>query len=75
MDPKLKNLNTKAVEYIIPDVGEEPTSDNLALYRDRKDLYGIEHFDTEDSNNSSANITTLSQKVVQTSKDKNTCKQ
>ena len=50
---KLKYLNTKAVEYI--GCRRELTSDNLALYRDRKDLYGIEHFDTEDPNNSSAN--------------------
>ena len=67
---KLKNLNTKAVEYIISDVGEEPTPDNLALYRDRKDLYGIEHFDTEDLNHSLANLTTLSQKVVKRQKTK-----
>ena len=65
---KLKNLNTKAVEYVISDVGEEPTPDNLALYRDRKDLYGIEHFDTDDLNNSIANLTTLSQKIVKRQK-------
>ena len=61
---KLKNLNDKAVEYIVSDVGKEPNADNLALYKDRDALYGIEHFDEEDLNESVKNLTTLSQKIV-----------
>jgi len=61
---KLKNLNNKAVEYIVSDIGNEPNSNNLALYKDRDALYGIEHFDEEDLNESVRNLTTLSQKIV-----------
>ena len=61
---QLKNLNTKAVEYIISDIGEEPSKDNLALYKDRQALYGIEHFDQQDLSESVKNLTTLSQRIV-----------
>ena len=45
-------------------MGKEPNADNLALYKDRDALYGIEHFDEEDLNESVKNLTTLSQKIV-----------
>lgn len=61
---KLKNLHQKAVEYIISDIGQEPNVDNLALYSDRKSLYGISHFDSNYLDQSISNLTTLSQKLV-----------
>jgi len=60
---KLKNLNDKAIKFLIDDIGEL-TKDNLALYADRKDLYGLDHFDTQDLNESINNLTTLSQKII-----------
>ena len=61
---KLKNLNKKAVDYIISDIGEQPSPENLALYKDRETLYGIEHFDEEDLDASVKHLTTLSQRIV-----------
>ena len=61
---KLKNLNKKAVDYIISDIGEQPSPENLALYKDREALYGIEHFDQEDLDASVKHLTTLSQRIV-----------
>jgi len=61
---KLKNLNDKAVDYMITDIGQEPSPENLALYKDRDALYGIEHFDQEDLESSCKNLTTLSQRIV-----------
>jgi len=65
---KLKNLNSKAVEYIISDIGAEPTLDNLALYKDRDALYGIEHFDNDDLDESVKHLTALSQRIVRRTK-------
>jgi len=64
---KLKNLNDKAVDYMITDIGNEPSPENLALYKDRDALYGIEHFDEEDLESSCKNLTTLSQRIVRRS--------
>jgi len=61
---KLKNLNKKAVDYIITDIGDQPSPENLALYKDREALYGIEHFDQEDLDASLQSLTTLSQRIV-----------
>jgi len=63
---KLKNLNQKAVDYIISDIGN-PDSDNLALYKDRQRLYGLHHFDQADLDLSINKLTTLSQKIVKRS--------
>ena len=60
---KLKNINSKSIEYIISDIGT-PDKDNLALFKDRKNLYGLEHFDDTDLNYSIGQLTTLSQKIV-----------
>ena len=60
---KLQNLHTKAIDYMISSIGE-PDIDNLAIYKDRDQLFGIKHFDTDDLNNSINKLTTLSQKIV-----------
>jgi hypothetical protein len=60
---KLQNLHTKAIDYMISSVGN-PDVDNLALYKDRSQLFGIKHFDEGDLNSSINKLTTLSQKIV-----------
>ena len=60
---KLENLHTKAIDYAISTIGE-PDTDNLAMYKDRDQVMGIEHFDEDDLNNSINKLTTLSQKIV-----------
>jgi len=64
---KLKNLHNKAIEYIVSDIGN-PDTDNLALFKDRQKLYGLEHFDDDDLNQSIGQLTTLSQKIVKRQK-------
>lgn len=65
---KLRNVSAKAIDYIISDVGE-PNAENLALYKDRDDLYGLEHFDETDLNASINKLTALSQKIVKRNKN------
>jgi len=60
---ELKNLNDTAVDYMISAIGK-PNIDNLALYKDRKDLFGLHYFDQDDLDTSINQLTTLSQKVV-----------
>tara|TARA_B110000503_G_scaffold123593_1_gene189338 strand:- start:101 stop:1327 length:1227 start_codon:yes stop_codon:yes gene_type:complete len=60
---KLKNLHAKAIDYMISSIGE-PDINNLAMYKDRDQLFGIKHFDQDDLNNSVNKLTSLSQKIV-----------
>lgn len=60
---KLKNLNDKAIEYIISDAGQ-PDSINLALFKDRQRLYGLNYFDQPELDLSIGRLTTLGQKIV-----------
>ena len=64
---KLKNLNQKAIDVMISSIGE-PTSDNLALYYDREDMYGLRYFDTDELDKSIFKLTSLSQKIVRRNK-------
>ena len=64
---KIKNLNQKAIDYIISDIGN-PNSDNLSLYKDRQKLYGLHYFDQSDLDQSIGQLTTLSQKIVKRNK-------
>tara|TARA_R110002153_G_scaffold247800_1_gene403976 strand:- start:1071 stop:2300 length:1230 start_codon:yes stop_codon:yes gene_type:complete len=63
---KLKNVHSKAFDYAISTIGE-PDVNNLALYKDRSQLFGIKHFDDDDLNNSISKLTELSQKIVKRS--------
>lgn len=63
---KLKNLNETAINYIISDIGN-PDNDNLALFKDRQRIYGLNHFDEDDLNYSISQLTSLSQKIVKRS--------
>jgi hypothetical protein len=60
---KLKNLNQKAIDYIISDIGT-PDINNLALFKDRQRLYGLNYFDQIELDTSINQMTTLSQKLV-----------
>ena len=64
---KLENLNKKAINYMITTHGE-PTIDNLAIYNDRKEMYGLHHFDEEDLHLSISKLTALSQSIVKRTK-------
>ena len=63
---KLKNLHAKAIDYMITSIGEPDTS-NLALYKDRSQMFGIKHFDEPELNDSVSRLTSLSQKIVKRS--------
>jgi len=60
----LKNLNEKAINYMVSTIGSEPSIANLAKYKDRNTLFGIKHFDQADLDNSINRYTSLSQKIV-----------
>ena len=60
---KLQNLSDRATKYMISSIGE-PTIDNLALYKDRQDQFGLHYFDQDDLNNSLSNFTTLSKNII-----------
>ncbi len=60
---KLKNLHEKSFNFAISSVGE-PNIDNLCNYYDKKDQFGLEHFDQEELQQSLKSLTPLAQKVV-----------
>lgn len=60
---KLKNLNDRAINYIISSVGE-PTIETLALYKDRQAKFGLEYFDNNDLDQSLNQLTVLSKKIA-----------
>ena len=64
---KLKNLHRKAFDLAISSFGE-PNKDNLALYNDRKDILGLEHFDDYELQDSLNKLQPLTKKIIQRSK-------
>ena len=60
----LKNLNQKAINYMVSTIGSEPDISNLAKYKDRNSMFGIQHFDQTDLDNSINMYTSLSQKII-----------
>ncbi len=60
----LKNLNQKAINYMVSTIGSEPDISNLAKYKDRNTMFGIQHFDQTDLDNSINMYTSLSQKII-----------
>ena len=61
---KLCNLKDKAVDALISDVGELPNQENLALYKDRKDLFALDYFDEKELERSLRELDILTQKIV-----------
>jgi len=66
----LKNLNEKAINYMVSTIGDKPNISNLAKYRDRESLFGIKHFDQPDLDNSINMYTSLSQKIIRRTNSK-----
>lgn len=61
---KICNLKEKAVNALVDDIGELPNIKNLALYKDRQLVYGLQHFDEDDLKKSLGQLSILSQKIV-----------
>jgi len=64
---KLKNLNERATNFIISSIGE-PSEETLALYKDRQQLFGLQHFDQPALNNSLSHYSTLSKGIINRTK-------
>lgn len=60
---KLKNLDKRSIDYMLSSVGE-PSEENLAVYVDRKEQYGLRHFDQHDVEKSLNNVTVLAKKIA-----------
>lgn len=60
---KLKNLNDRAVKFMLSSLGE-PSINNLSLYRDRSSSLGIEYIDPNKLDESINMLSTLSQGIV-----------
>ena len=60
---KLRNFSSKAINVMIEDIGE-PSEKNLPIFADRKNIYGVEHIDEEDLNESVKRLNVLTNKVI-----------
>ena len=59
---QLKNLHNKAFDYAVSSIGE-PSLDNLALYKDRQEILGINYFDEDDLQQSIHKLQPLTKKL------------
>jgi len=64
---QLKNLHNKAFDYAISSIGQ-PSIENLALYKDRQDILGIDYFDEDDLAHSVGKLQPLTKKIINRSK-------
>lgn len=64
---QLKNLHNKAFDYAVSSIGE-PSLDNLALYKDRQEILGIDYFDEDDLQQSIHKLQPLTKKIINRSK-------
>lgn len=60
---KLKNLSSKAIDYMISSIGE-PDNQTLPLYKDRSELFGLHYFDEEELQNSIKDLSQLTKKII-----------
>lgn len=60
---KLSNFSDKAIETMISTIGE-PDENTLPLYKDRSNMFGIEHFDQEDLEEALTSLSILSKKII-----------
>lgn len=60
---EIKNFSNTTVNHLMNTIGE-PNIDNLYLYKDKKDLYGIHYFDNNDIDKSLQSKSILTQKIV-----------
>ena len=64
---QLKNLHSRAFDYAISSIGQ-PSIENLALYKDRQDILGIDYFDEDDLAHSVSKLQPLTKKIINRSK-------
>jgi hypothetical protein len=64
---KLKNLHNRAFDYAVSSIGE-PSLDNLALYKDRQEILGINYFDEDDLQQSIHKLQPLTKKIINRNK-------
>jgi len=64
---QLKNLHNKAFDYAISSIGQ-PSIENLALYKDRQDILGIDYFDEDDLAHSVSKLQPLTKKIINRTK-------
>src|SRR6056300_1182042 len=64
---QLKNLHNKAFDYAVSSIGE-PNLDNLALYKDRQEILGINYFDENDLIESVNKLQPLTKKIINRNK-------
>ena len=64
---KLKNLHDRAFDFAISSIGQ-PSIENLALYKDRQDILGIDYFDEDDLAESVNKLQPLTKKIINRSK-------
>jgi len=60
---ELKNLHNKAFDYAISSIGQ-PSIENLALYKDRQDILGINYFDEDDLELSVNQLQPLTKNII-----------
>lgn len=60
---QLKNLHNKAFDYAISSIGQ-PSLENLALYKDRQEIFGLDYFDEEDLNESVKHLQPLTKSII-----------
>ena len=65
---KLRNLQDNSLNYAISSIGE-PNKENLYHFYDQKDRFGLFHFDNVDLQQSMQNLTSLSKKIINRSKN------
>ena len=60
---KLKNLHDRAFDYAISSIGE-PSLENLALFKDRQEMLGLNYFDEEDLQQSVNKLQPLTKNII-----------
>jgi hypothetical protein len=60
---KLKNLSEKAINYMVSSIGN-PSVENLALYKDRQEMFGLHYFDEVMLEESLRHLSVLSKKIA-----------
>ena len=54
---------SKAIDVMVEDIGQ-PSGKNLPIFADRKNMYGVEHIDENDLNDSVQRLNPLTNKII-----------
>ncbi len=60
---KFRNFSSKAIDVMVEDIGQ-PSGKNLPIFADRKNMYGVEHIDENDLNDSVQRLNPLTNKII-----------